>query len=127
MNDSMEEKLKEGVVFRTILFGSNSIKYEYYKILKIRKNEKRILTNGYALVGFTIKEMKFEKTHHEVVAVNEDSKETKCIQHYELKETNEKPKYQRYKFCDWHSFGGYYSVNKILEEKEYKKTEDIKQ
>lgn len=122
----MEEKIKVDTVFRTILFGSNMIKYEYYKILKVRKSEKHKLTHGYELLGYTVKEMKYEKTNHEIVAVNEDSKATKCVQHYELKETDEKPKYIRYKYCDWHSFGGYYSVNKILEEKDFKKTEDIK-
>ena len=74
--------------------------------------------------GFNVKEMKYERTHTEIMAVDEDSKNTKLVEFYTLKETKEKPKYFKYIYCEWHDFGHIMKSNIILKEEELTKTID---
>ena len=107
-----ERKLIKGVVFKTLVMEDMKIKQKYFKILSVRKVT-HILEE---MKGFNVIEMKYKFDHTEIMAIDEDSKNTKLVDYYILKEiplalgctlvcdlprTKEKPKYFKYKYLDW--------------------------
>ena len=114
-----EKQLIKGVIFKTLVIEDIKIKQKYFKILSVRKVT-HILEE---IKGFNVKEMKYLFDHTEIMAVDENSKDTKLVDYYILKETKEKPKYFKYKYLDWkvnYSEG----CNEILKEDQLNYTVD---
>ena len=110
----MESKLVKGAIFSALVMENRVIKQRYYKILSVRNGKE---TFDYGILkatlkypqGFTVKEMQYKIVSTELMAVDEESKNTKLVDHYTLKETNEKPKYFKYNIMDFKT-----GVNQIL-------------
>ncbi len=112
--------LIEGTIFETLEMNfetSMFINKKYYKIIKTRLRKSKNI-----LISITVIECKFVEDRKELIAVDElRNKETKIVTIYKLKETNEKPKYIKYKFAEWYDICRFDCVNckyKILESDE---------
>lgn len=118
---NLEDKFKIGAVFKSIVPNMETLKGEtkYFKIVSIRRGKEPIFQIQTNILGFKVKEMKFEKVSSSVMAVNAESKETKIQDTYKLKETNDKPRYFKFLYVHW--YGG---LNQILIEEEQTKYVD---
>ena len=102
----MESKLIKGAIFKTLVMEfeeRTTIKQKYFKILSVRERKEKLWVLS-ELQGFNVIEMKYESTHTEIIAVDEDSKDTKLVDYYILKDlprTKENLKYFKYKYLDW--------------------------
>ena len=93
--------LTPGTIFETLEmnFETTTINIKYYKIIKLRKNK---TTNR--LQGFTAVICEYIEDRKELIPIDQlRNKETKIVTIYKLKETNEKPKYIKYKFSEWYN------------------------
>ena len=98
-----ERQFKKGVIFKTLVMEfeeRTTIKQKHFKILSVRKAT-HILEE---IKGFNVIEMTYQFHHTEVMAVDENSKDTKLVDYYILKDmprTKENLKYFKYKYLDW--------------------------